>query len=1280
MMNTNFRRNAIQLLAVVVAASVYSPVAAQYAVPATPGAVGPSFGAAAALPGGALDGPVWLRYSPTNDGLGYDHGYTTAGALIPLWNTAGDAIWFVESQGHLSSEGRFFGNIGVGRRIYEAGLRRTFGASLWFDYDSDRYETFGHDFQQGGINVDSFGDLVDFHINGYFPFQDGYVLGPSSPGFFQNNIMLIQGLDSGLRGTDSEVGIRLPVLSQVDPRAYIGGYYYGSGLVDPFLGISGRMEIHPTEYTTAQLRVTHDERFGVSTMFNFELHLGGRKNRPAFDRITEPVHRNDHIVRYHQNPLYAVDPLTGLPYRVVHVDASAANPGLGTFERPFTTLAQAQAGSIPHDIIYLYGDNTYTGGIALKEYQQLLGTGFPLVLRNGVLTMITAPTIQETRTVDVNGIPMLVQTTLNNRNSINFKNDSRFLTLTGLPTGIVAASGNDVVDINGNLRGLVQYQSISTADTYNNFDILITDGSRPTPTITNPAGAGVILSNFNQVANLNIVNSQQGILGNGVSGFDLHTNRITGNSNTSEGIVLENIHGVGLIRNNRIVNNNRPNPPVTPNAPFKDGLRMSVNGNDSALVGIVGNLINNNDTGIRINSTTSGQATFNLTDNITNNNVNDGIRALGAGPGVLTISSVGSGTIVDAATGLAPVIPNTAPNAPPGSTVPVTIQAAQSSLNGTILKVTDTDGNGRGFFADILDGQFGLLLRAMTFDGNDSSFFPRYGSVQLNLEPEVDAAFMTISGNQITRTGFHVTSDGVSPTDSLDAGSGIRLVSNPGLGVTHRLDILSNNISDNFGDGIKLLMLTEGIRTASLPQGTLIANVRGNTINNNQGIADDNGTSTSVVLNTTPVTTFPYPRTDFSDDFDSDQVPPIPPAIPVLIGQQGLASNPDPKNEFTNNINGSGVVVRAKGTDDSRLYLNISDNRIRTNAFDAINMAFAGQGYIDYVQGTAGALTPQAAFTANFGVNATVVIDNNDIAGGPTTGTTVAGVSDDLIKVTLLDRADVAMQISNNQLASGTLAAGLPVANAFGRPTQDVGFDTAIEIDTWDTSRLMLVVDNNDIFDSGTGTFTDGGIDLRSHDNSVMAVRITRNRINDIADSNSLAASGTNSAGGVAGTGAGINLLAEGNSTMIAFVNNNDLFNTTTVGNYFEATVADTASLCLQLLDNNAQPGNSPQANETFTLTGFAFYLVQTENSVFELEPTRGTNHSQQQPESLSFGVFTSLLLAPPGAVLPAAGAVQYGNVATGACQARLNALFSDFPFTPDVIGFSNFDPPVVHP
>ena len=53
--------------------------------------------------------------------------------------------------------------------------------------------------------------------------------------------------------------------------------------------------------------------------------------------------RNEHIVRAHQAPEVALNPQTGLPWNVYHVDNSATGAGTGAANSPFTTLGQAEA-------------------------------------------------------------------------------------------------------------------------------------------------------------------------------------------------------------------------------------------------------------------------------------------------------------------------------------------------------------------------------------------------------------------------------------------------------------------------------------------------------------------------------------------------------------------------------------------------------------------------------------------------------------------------------------------------------------------------------------------------------------------------------------------------------------------------------------------------------------------------------------------------------------------------------------------------------------------------
>ena len=72
----------------------------------------------------------------------------------------------------------------------------------------------------------------------------------------------------------------------------------------------------------------------------------------------------------------AVDPSTDDPYFVLFVNNQSHSRE--TIESPFSALVDAQNGSSPGDIIYVFpGDGTTTGldaGIALLDGQQLLGS------------------------------------------------------------------------------------------------------------------------------------------------------------------------------------------------------------------------------------------------------------------------------------------------------------------------------------------------------------------------------------------------------------------------------------------------------------------------------------------------------------------------------------------------------------------------------------------------------------------------------------------------------------------------------------------------------------------------------------------------------------------------------------------------------------------------------------------------------------------------------------------------------------------------------------------
>ncbi len=94
--------------------------------------------------------------------------------------------------------------------------------------------------------------------------------------------------------------------------------------------------------------------------------------RTLIQRAYQRVNRSEIIpVDKRRKTQVAIDPATGSPLFFVFVDNLSGSDG--TIEDPYATLAEAQANSSPHDIIYVFtGDGTATGmnsGIVLKDFQ-----------------------------------------------------------------------------------------------------------------------------------------------------------------------------------------------------------------------------------------------------------------------------------------------------------------------------------------------------------------------------------------------------------------------------------------------------------------------------------------------------------------------------------------------------------------------------------------------------------------------------------------------------------------------------------------------------------------------------------------------------------------------------------------------------------------------------------------------------------------------------------------------------------------------------------------------
>ncbi len=347
----------------------------------------------------AMPGRLWFETNLADRGLGYQGSYLTLGGKTRLYEDYFDGRWLLEMQGHYAlEEGGFFGNLGIERvfSIHAAGADFTMGA--WADYDGDEQGEFAHSFTQAGLNVGIKSRRWDLIANGYIPVgTTNYAAGDPTGAecFLNNNIVVIPGIDSALEGFDVTLRTRPAPLAFMNGTVDFGGYGYGSDLVDYFGGGRARFGFQILRGMIVNAEVNHDDRFDTTGVLQLAWIMGANARGTEYSplgRDLDPTMRNDHIVRFQQDLVLAIDPDTGLPYNVLHVD-NTADPAFsdGTVRTPFRSLADAEAASIAEDIIFVReGDGTtafYNNGITLKNGQLLLGDGVEhlIPIQNGVL-------------------------------------------------------------------------------------------------------------------------------------------------------------------------------------------------------------------------------------------------------------------------------------------------------------------------------------------------------------------------------------------------------------------------------------------------------------------------------------------------------------------------------------------------------------------------------------------------------------------------------------------------------------------------------------------------------------------------------------------------------------------------------------------------------------------------------------------------------------------------------------------------------------------------------
>lgn len=344
------------------------------------------------------NGPGLFYYgvNGADRGLGYQGSYMTVGGFIPYAEDDMGGFWSADLRGHLSNYGGFFSNVGVVRQQFLGGALGTFG--LYWDYDGDlnQYPTsiaggnsFGHAYSQIGLSGALLTDFGNLRSNGYMPTgTTGFTQGsPGSP-FYQNVIMAQYGLDAALTGVDLEVGAYIPGLADWAGMWSVGGYAFGNikdkysngtPVVPNFGGVYSRIDVTLANNWDFQIQANNDSYFDWTGYARLTYRVGGSRRRSVADQIEQPPQRNEHIVRAHNTPIVAINPVTNTPWRVIHVNNTSHS--LGTAESPYPTLAQANAAATnPWDIVFVdQGDGTATGYDTAFSFQAvnqyLVGNG-----------------------------------------------------------------------------------------------------------------------------------------------------------------------------------------------------------------------------------------------------------------------------------------------------------------------------------------------------------------------------------------------------------------------------------------------------------------------------------------------------------------------------------------------------------------------------------------------------------------------------------------------------------------------------------------------------------------------------------------------------------------------------------------------------------------------------------------------------------------------------------------------------------------------------------------
>ncbi|MBE9066006.1 right-handed parallel beta-helix repeat-containing protein [Leptolyngbya cf. ectocarpi LEGE 11479] len=569
--------------------------------------------------------------------------------FIPLWQTPGNSLTFLDTAVRLNSTGDLGGTVTLGQRFLKNGL--VLGGHLSYDVRDTGRNTFN----QLGLGVEAFGDKWDVHLNGYLPVGDTQQSAGSSSSSsgsvsgtqFQGNQLVFittggsEFLESAWGGVDLDAGIQLADWADWGQLWGYGGVYYHGDAIGGRLRVDHRVQ----DWMRVGLGVQSDDNFGTRGFFSLGFSWGGSSGSGSngelggesvsesvlWARAAESVTRNSSIVVKESEVVMvggievAINPVTGQAYSFQHVTPDAtATAGDGSIENPYAnvTLVNAQAG----DVVYVATGDSRTNPLA------------PFTVPTGVTILSTA--LAESITTQVGDIalpgsgtgilPLVDATGIDSGITLTGAGSriSGFEVFGSNQSGIIASNAPNAI-IENNISRDHTLAAIAVRDASTGTIV------RNNQLDANGAGIGIATSADVLVQNNQITNS----LGLGIGYVDTTGGIVENNtvSNSSGGAIgILTADGI-TIRNNQVTNINTDIGTLgSPAAILAGNVSGEFNISNNTVTGTTGSQLFNGQ-GIFIANNTGNMA-LTLANNTISNNQGDGVSVFLGGDATATLN------------------------------------------------------------------------------------------------------------------------------------------------------------------------------------------------------------------------------------------------------------------------------------------------------------------------------------------------------------------------------------------------------------------------------------------------------------------------------------------------------------------------------------------------------------------------------------------------------------------------------------------------------------------